>query len=95
MSGLLAQTLLMSRRVPEANLDQIPLGLESPFGLVRHEWLYGIAPKIIETLKPYYDDNVGYTVGREVSGGALSPPDPKVAVRQGGSPSHRRPCGIL
>ena len=36
-----------------------PLGLESHYGPVRHEWLYLIVPKIIETLKPYHDDTVG------------------------------------
>ena len=38
---------------------RVTLGLESHFGPVRHEWLYRIAPKIIETHKPYHDDNVG------------------------------------
>ena len=30
----------------------VPLGLESHFRLVRHEWLYRIATNIIEMLKP-------------------------------------------
>ena len=55
----------MSRRVPEANLERprtaltphVPLGLKSHLGPVRHE--YSIAPSIIETHKPYHDDNVG------------------------------------
>ena len=46
----------MSRRVPEANFDRprfgvhprVSLGLESHLGPVRHEWLYRIAPRIIE-----------------------------------------------
>ena len=53
----------MSRRVSEANLGlpnpRVPFGLESHFRPVRHEWLYYIAPKIIDTLKPYHDNNVG------------------------------------
>ena len=52
----------MSRRVPEARLGvnpRVPLGPESHFGPVRHEWFYRIAPKIIETLKPYHDDYMG------------------------------------
>ena len=59
--GSLAQPRLMSRRVPEANLDalglklRVPLGLESHFEPVWHEWLYRVGPKIIETLKPYHD----------------------------------------
>ena len=59
----------MSRRVLEANFatfcnlprgvnPRVPLGLEPQFGPVRHEWLYRIAPKIVETLKPYHDNNV-------------------------------------
>ena len=36
---------------------RVPLG-ESHFGPVRHEWLHRIAPKIIETLNSYHDDNV-------------------------------------
>ena len=35
------------------------LGVESHLGPVRYEWLYRIAPQIIETLKLYHDDNVG------------------------------------
>ena len=46
-------------RVNNAINPNAPLGLESHFGPVRHEWLYRIAPKIIETFKPYHDDNVG------------------------------------
>ena len=38
---------------------RVPLGLESHFGPVRREWLHRIAPKIIETVKVYHDDNVG------------------------------------
>ena len=51
----------MSRRVPEANpeIPRIPFGLESHFGPLRYEWLYCKAPKIIETVKSYHDDNVG------------------------------------
>ena len=37
----------------------VPLGLESHFGPLRHEWLYRITSIIIETLKPYQDNNVG------------------------------------
>ena len=33
--------------------------MESHFGPVWYQWLYRIAPKIIEMLKPYHDDNVG------------------------------------
>ena len=36
----------------------VPLALESHFEPITHEWLYRIAPKIIETHKPYHDDNV-------------------------------------
>ena len=51
----------------------MPLGLESHFGPVRHEWLYLNSSKITETLKPYIDDNVGDavsgdTVGRDYTG---------------------------
>ena len=66
----------MSRRGPGVNLDRVvgesrthgvnlrvPLGLESHFGPVRHRCLYHIAPKIIETLKPYHDVNVAQSVG--------------------------------
>ena len=45
----------------------VPFGLESHFGPVWHEWLYGIAPKIIETLKPYHDDNVGTQLARIIA----------------------------
>ena len=38
---------------------RVPLGLESHFGPVRHEGLYRIALRIIDTHKPYHDDNVG------------------------------------
>ena len=38
---------------------RVSLGRESHFGPVRYEWLYRIAPKIIEMLKSYHDDNVG------------------------------------
>ena len=48
---------MMSRRVPQSE-PRVPLGLESHFEPVRHESLYRIAPNIIETLKPYHDDNV-------------------------------------
>ena len=38
---------------------RVRLGLESHFEPARHEWLYRIAPKIIETLKSYHGGNVG------------------------------------
>ena len=38
---------------------RVPLGLESYLGPVRHVWLYRIAPRNMETHKPYHDDNVG------------------------------------
>ena len=38
---------------------RVPFGLESHFGPVRHEWLYPKAPKIIESIKTYHDDNLG------------------------------------
>ena len=38
---------------------RVTLGLESHFRPIRYEWVYRIAPKIIETLKPYHDDNLG------------------------------------
>ena len=41
-----AGKIMMSRRVPEANLNLARLGIESHFGPVSHEWLYRIAPKI-------------------------------------------------
>ena len=48
---------------PEADLHgvdpRVLLCLESHLGSVRHKWLYRIAPRIIETHKPYHDDNVG------------------------------------
>ena len=34
----------------------------SHLGPVRHEWLYRIVPRIINTHKPYHDDNVGNSV---------------------------------
>ena len=37
---------------------RVPLGLKSHFGPGRHGWLYRIAPKNIEMLKLYHDDNV-------------------------------------
>ena len=38
---------------------RVPLGLESHLRLVRHEWLYRIAQRIIETHKLYHNDYVG------------------------------------
>ena len=55
----------MSRRVPKVNLDlvgvnpRVPFGLFSDFGPVRYEWLYRIAPRILETHKPYHYVNMG------------------------------------
>ena len=69
VAGSLVQSRLISIRVPEAAslVPRVPLGLYSHFGPVRHEWFYRIAPKIIETLKPYHDDDDGGggTVGKE------------------------------
>ena len=39
--------------------SRVPLGLESHFRPVKHEWLYRIARKIIQPLKPYHNYNVG------------------------------------
>ena len=36
-----------------------PLGLDSYLGPVNLEWLYHIAPRIIDAHKPYHDDNLG------------------------------------
>ena len=36
---------------------RVPLGLESHLGRVRLEWLNRIASRIIETHKPYHDDD--------------------------------------
>ena len=53
------------RRALEANPSAhvvnpcVTLGLESHLEPVRHERLYRIALRIIETHKPYHDDNVG------------------------------------
>ena len=44
------------------------LGLESHLGPVRRWWLYCIGPRIIETHKPYHDDNVG----TQSAGGIIS-----------------------
>ena len=46
---------------------RVPLGLESHFELVRLEWLYRIASKITETLKPYHERQRGDTVGRDTN----------------------------
>ena len=53
------QTRLRSEpQLPAHGVNRrVPLGLESHFGPVRHEWLYRIAPKITETFKPYHDEN--------------------------------------
>ena len=54
---------LMSRREPRPSAHGVnprgPFGLESHLRLVRHQWLYRIAPSINQTHKPYHDDNVG------------------------------------
>ena len=42
---------------------RVPLGLESHFRPVWHEWLYRIAPKITEKLKPLKHEH-GDAVGR-------------------------------
>ena len=88
VAGSLAR--LLSRSAPEANLDHcewrkplclVSLDLESHFGSVSLGWLYYIAPKIIKTLKPYHDDDVGTQSAGSASG---------VRVRGGSSSGRRR-----
>ena len=52
---------------------RVLLGLESHFEPVRYEWLYRIAPKIIETLQPYHDSMREQATGMKIMVNRLAP----------------------
>ena len=76
---------------------RVPLGLESHFRPGRHEWFYRLAPKIIETIKPYHDDNVG-TQSAEDSAAptfALWPSTLVVLYKHASVTNHTLWCSVL
>ena len=66
------QTCPGSERRPYAHgvNPRVPLSLASHLEPFRHEWIYRIAPMIIETHKPYHDENVGTQLAGRATVGA-------------------------